>query len=125
MKISTQIMRGSGWTTAAFAGSQFLRFASNIVLARLLSPELFGIMAIVNSVRTGVEMFTDVGTSQNIVFNHNAEDPDFYNTAWTINLIRGLLLSFVCLAIASPLARFYRIQELAVVFPFVGLSFVL
>jgi len=125
MKISTQIVRGSGWTTATYVGSQFLRFATNVVLARLLTPQLFGIMAIVNSVSTGISLFTDVGISQNIIFNHNAENPDFYNTAWSINLIRCLLLSLVCLAVAAPLTRFYRIQELAVVFPVAGLTFVL
>ncbi len=125
MKISTQIIRGSGWTTAAYVASQFLRFANNVVLARLLTPELFGIMAIVNSVRAGISLFTDVGIGQNIVFNSNGENPEFYNTAWTVNLIRCLLLSFICLAITEPLTRFYHIPELAVVFPVAGLSFVL
>jgi O-antigen/teichoic acid export membrane protein len=125
MKISSQIVRGSGWTTAAFGASQFLRFASNLVLARLLSPDLFGIMAIVTSVRTGISLFTDVGIGQNIIYNDNAENPDFYNTAWTINLIRCLALSLVCFAAAVPLARFYRVQELSIVLPVAGLSFVL
>jgi O-antigen/teichoic acid export membrane protein len=124
MKFTTLILRGGGWTIAAFGASQALRLATNIALARLLAPELFGIMAIVTSVSTGVALMTDAGIGQNIVVNRNAEKPEFYDTAWTINLIRGLVLSLVCLVIAGPVARFYGIEVLTVIFPVAGLAFV-
>lgn len=124
MKIPTLLVRASRWTFAAYATTQILRFSTNIVLARLLAPDLFGIMVIVNGVRTAVALVTDLGVGQSVVVNRNGEDPDFYDTAWTINLVRSLLLFLACAALAIPLARFYQIESLAVIFPVAGLYFV-
>ena len=72
------------WTTGSFGLIQLLRLVNNVVLARLLSPPLFGLMLIVNSIRTGVELLSDVGINQNIVSNRKGHTPVFYDTAWTI-----------------------------------------
>jgi O-antigen/teichoic acid export membrane protein len=126
MKIlNLAIVRGAGWTAGTFGASQLLRLVTNVVLARLLAPELFGIMVIVNSVRTGVDLISNVGIGQNIVHNRNAEQPDFYNTAWSLGLIRGFLLWIACVAAAVPLAHFYESPILAWVLPVAGLFFVL
>ena len=85
-----------GWTTGSYAVVQSFRLFSNVVLARLLAPELFGIMLIVNTLRTGVELLSDIGIGQNIVSNKNGEIADFYNTAWAIQILRGIVLAIVC-----------------------------
>src|SRR3954454_6675790 len=99
---------GAVLTIGTFGVTQAIRLVTNVVLARALAPELFGIMFIVNSLRTGVDLISDLGVGQNIVQNASAEDPDFYNTAWTLQAIRGLLLWFICLAATAPLASFYQ-----------------
>jgi O-antigen/teichoic acid export membrane protein len=101
-----------------------MRLVTNIVLARLLAPELLGVMVIVNGVRAGVAQLTDFGINQSIVVNRNGGNPDFYDTAWTVNLVRGIFIWLACVAIAAPLARFYQIDSLAAVFPVAGLFFV-
>jgi O-antigen/teichoic acid export membrane protein len=122
--MKTLIVRAGRWTIASYAATQLMRLLTNIVLARLLAPELLGIMVIVNGVRTGVALLTDFGIAQSIVVDRNGDNPDFYNTAWTINLIRSIVLWLVCVAIAAPLARFYQIDSLAAIFPVAGLFFV-
>ena len=114
--MKTLIVRAGRWTIASYAATQLMRLLTNIVLARLLAPDLLGIMVIVNGVRTGVALFTDFGIAQSIVVNRNGDNPDFYNAAWTINLIRSIV-RLVCVAIAAPLARFYQIDLLAAIFP--------
>ena len=116
-------MRGSAWTIGAFGISNFCRLLTNVVLAKLLVPELFGIMVIVNGIRAGIELVSDVGIGQNIVHNKEAEKPQFYNTAWTLRLIRGSCLWLASLAAAIPLARIYHVDILAIVFPVAGLTF--
>src|SRR5258708_17782105 len=102
MKISTgSLLRGAVWTIGAYGLAQVLRLATNVFLARLLAPELFGIMLIVNSLRTGIELLSDVGIGQSIVYHKNANDPDFYNMAWSIQAIRSVLLWLVALFIAA------------------------
>jgi O-antigen/teichoic acid export membrane protein len=76
-------------------------------------------MLIVNSVRSGIELLSDVGITQNIVSNKNGNDPEFYNTAWTIQAIRSLILWLVALVIAVPVARFYQTPILAYIVPII------
>jgi O-antigen/teichoic acid export membrane protein len=118
MKFSRySLFKGAIWTVGAYGISLTTRFMTNIVLTRFLAPELFGIMTIVNSIRSGVELLSDMGIRQSVVLNPESEKPDFYNTAWTINLIRGVVLWFVCSILAFPLAHFYNLPILRLVLP--------
>ena len=119
------LIRGTVWTVGAFGVGQLFRLITNVVLARLLAPELFGIMVIVNGIRIGIELVSDVGIGQNIVHNPNAENPDYYNTAWTLQLVRASVLWVICAAAAVPIAHFYETPILATVLPVAGLFFVL
>jgi O-antigen/teichoic acid export membrane protein len=123
--VNVVLLRGAFWTIGGFGVGQLLRVASSIILARLLAPNLFGVMLIVYSMRTAIELFSDVGIGQNIVYSKNAEDPDFYNTAWTVQLLRGLLLWVVCCLTAFPLAYFYEAPILIYVMPIAGFATVL
>jgi O-antigen/teichoic acid export membrane protein len=123
--LSRSLIERIGWTSGAYALIQVSRLASNVVLARLLAPELFGIMLIVTTLRTGVELFSDIGIGQNIVSNKNGRNPDFYNTAWTLQLLRGVLLAIVCIIATSPIADFYDSEILENVLLVISLIFVL
>jgi len=126
MKIShTTIVKGIAWTVGAFALTQSVRVVSSIIMTRLLTPELFGIMVIVYSVRTGIDLLSDVGFGQSVVTNKNADQPEFYNTAWSIRLVRGILLWLGCCAAAVPLAHLYQIPILAWILPIAALYFAL
>jgi O-antigen/teichoic acid export membrane protein len=126
MKIShVPLIKGAVWTAGFFSVGLLLRLVSNIILARLLAPELFGIMQVVYSLRTGVELISDVGISQNLIHNKNANDPDFYNTAWTLQLIRGVLLWLIFCAAALPIAAFYQSSIFSFVIPVAALSIVI
>lgn len=119
------LTKGAIWTIASFGASNFIRFATSIILTRLLAPELFGVMVIVYTLRTGVELLSDVGIGQSIVYNENADDPDFRNTAWTIQSIRGIILWAVACAAAAPVAYFYRTPILASIIPVASFVIVL
>ncbi len=122
-KIPREMVVRIGWTTTAFGTVQVLRFANNVILARLLSPPLLGLMLIVNSIRTGVELLSDVGINQNIVSNRQGHTPEFYDTAWTIMAIRGVVLGAACFALAGFFARFFDKPELGTILPVIALTF--
>ena len=111
------LLKNTVWTVGGYGFGQVLRLVTNIILARFLAPELFGIMLIVTSLRVGIELISDVGISQNIVYHKNANDPEFYNTAWSLQVIRSVALWLVAVAIAVPFARFYNSPILAYVVP--------
>ena len=121
----TLLLKGTAWTVGAFGVSQSLRLATSVILARLLAPELFGIMQIVYSLRTGVELISDVGINQNIIYNKHANDPDFYNTAWSLQAIRGIVLWLVFCAVAVPISKFYQSPILALIIPVAALALAL
>ena len=100
----------AGWALASFGATMSIKLGLNVVLSRLLAPEIFGIMVIVNALRVGVELLTDVGIEQNIVHNRRGLEPDFFNTAWTLQMLRGAGLALIFLALAPLAAAFYAID---------------
>ena len=126
MKVSIgPLLRNAFWAVGSFGLAQILRLAMNITLARLLAPELFGIMLIVNSFRTGIELMSDVGIGQNVIFHKDGNKPEFYNTAWTLQFMRGLFLWPLAAALAVPIAKFYEIPVLISIIPITSLNIVL
>lgn len=118
-------IRGAIWTIAGYGAGQILRFASNLILTRLLAPEFFGLMALVSTFRIGLELFSDVGIPHSIIQNKRGDDPAFLNTAWTIQVMRGLFLWVVCLLLTIPVAKFYDDQRLLWLLPVVGFTTVI
>jgi len=100
-------LRGSIWTMGGFGASRCLRLTSHLILAWLLTPEIFGLMALVKVFMHGLEMFSDVGIGPSIVQNKRGYDPTFLNTAWTIQILRGFALWIVTCMLATPFAWWY------------------
>src|SRR3954453_16168807 len=115
---------GTVWTIAAYGVVQIVRFVTNIVLTRLLAPDLFGIMVIINTFKTGAELVSDVAIGQNIIRSPHGEEPAFYNSAWTLQVIRGFLLFAVGCAAAFPLSYVYEVPVLLMAQPVAALVFV-
>ncbi|MBI0477233.1 hypothetical protein D9601_17940 [Sphingomonas sp. MA1305] len=114
-----------GWVTGSYAFSQVMRLATNVVLAKLLAPQLFGIMLIINTLRTGLELLSDIGISHNIISNPRGDEPTFFNTAFTLQVIRGFVLGLLALVFAGPVVRIYDRPELTVLVPLMSILFIL
>lgn len=79
----------------AFGFSQLIRLGSNLIITRLLEPQLFGIMAVVNVVIFGIVMFTDLGLWAFVVRHKDPENVHMLNAVWTIQVVRGWLVYMV------------------------------
>jgi O-antigen/teichoic acid export membrane protein len=108
------ILGGAAWTIGTYAALVAVRFGSNVVLSRLVAPEVFGMIAIVSAVRIGADLLSDVGIGQSVVTNPNGDRPDFRDTAWTMQVIRGVALFAICIVLAGPIAELYRVPESAI-----------
>lgn len=115
-------LRGTFWTVASYGISQILRFGSNLVLTRLLFPEVFGLMSLAYVFITGLHLFSDLGIHTSLIQNKRGDEPDFLNTAWTLQIIRSVGLWLCCVIIAIPAATFYKEPQLAWVLPIAGLG---
>jgi len=111
--LSRRASRGALWLTAGSGTEQALRLARNMLLARILAPEAFGVMAIVIAVNAGFQSFTELGIKQAIIQNPQARRREYLNGAWWLALVRGILLYSVAFAGAPLIARFYNNPSLA------------
>ncbi|MBU0621573.1 MAG: oligosaccharide flippase family protein [Gammaproteobacteria bacterium] len=102
--------------------NQALRFGGNLILTRLLFPEAFGMMAIIQAVAFGAHMLTDVGVGPSIVQNERGNNPVFLNTVWTVQIVRSVLVWVGLCALGWPLAEFYGEPDFVRMFPVVGLA---
>jgi O-antigen/teichoic acid export membrane protein len=120
--LKQRAISGAIWTIVGYGGSQILRFGSNLILTRLLIPEYFGLMAIINTLLAGIHLFSDLGVGQSIINNKRGEEEDFLNTAWTVQIIRGFIIWGICLVATIPIANFYNDPRLLGLIPIVGFS---
>ena len=107
------IVTGTSWSFLGQGGSQALRLISTLILAKLLlSPEAFGLVALVNVYIACFEMLTDVGLGPNIVQHALGGQARFLQTAFTIQLLRGGMLWLAATSIAYPYAWFFDEPQL-------------
>lgn len=83
--------------------SQGIRLGTNLIMTRLLAPEMFGVMSIVTVVMVGLALFSDLGLSQSIIQSKRGDDPVFLNTVWSMQIIRGIILWAISILIALAL----------------------
>lgn len=115
-------IKGAAWTIASYGSSQIIRFGSNLILTRLLLPELFGLMGLAYVFIAGINLFTDIGLGPSIIQNKRGEDPQFLNTAWTLQVIRSFFVWICLVIITQPVANFYEDPRLLWLVPIIGIN---
>ena len=100
--------RGGAWTVAGYGASQVVKLGSAIVLARMVAPQAFGLIALVNVFLSGLELLSDLGIGMDVIQHPRGDDPAFINTAFIIQVVRGIVLWGIAWALAYPFAMFYR-----------------
>lgn len=120
--LTRKSLTGAAWTTVGYGLIQILRLLSSLILTRLLAPECFGINAIIGVIMIGLNMFSDVGLGPNIIQNPRSRDVGFLNSAWSLQIVRGIGLWLVCTALAYPFAGFYKEPQLVYLLPVAGLT---
>ena len=123
-KLKARTLRGTLASLWLAGGSQILRFGSNLVLTRLLFPEAFGLMALVQVILGGMLMLSDAGLRGSVVQNPRGDDPAFLNTIWSVQILRGILLWMVISLLGGVFASIFGRPELVQILPVAALSLV-
>jgi len=119
-----KIIRSGFWVVISNTFVRILEFIRSIFLARLLSPEIFGLWGIVNFIRQGIEIFTQTGFGAALI--HRQEKVrEAADVAWTLNIGRGFILSILCFLAAPFVAQFYNRPILEILLKIVSLSFII
>lgn len=99
--LTSQVIKGGGWMVAARVLTKAIGVVVTIILARLLTPDAFGLVAVGLISVNILKVLTEVGIKQALIKETSENTEMFLNTAWTVELIRGLLI-FVLVFITAP-----------------------
>jgi O-antigen/teichoic acid export membrane protein len=97
LSLRARTLRAGGWTVVAHIAGQLLRLVSSLVMTRILAPEMFGVMAIAIVVQVIVALLSDIGLHQAIVQGRRGNEPEFLDTAWSLQIVRGWIIWGVCI----------------------------
>ncbi len=89
-----QIKNATKWSGAAEIAARLVAPVTSIVLARLLTPEAFGIVATITMIISFSEIFTDAGF-QKYLIQHEFRDEEEYERCTTVAFWSNLLMSFL------------------------------
>jgi len=105
-------------------GIRLIGLASIVVLARLLQPQDFGIMAMATLVIGFLELFAELGVGMMLIREREVSRSDM-DTAWTIRILQGICLASVVSLAAIPAASYFREPRLEAVVYVVALGIVI
>ena len=97
------VARSTRQTAVAQGLTQVLRLASSIVLARLLTPSDFGVVAVALVVASILDQVKDVGTGSAVIQRHEV-DQVLLNSVFFLNAVMGTLACAILVVLAEPLA---------------------
>lgn len=119
--LSERTVRGSIWLIFLRLSDQILRFLKTIILARLLSPNDFGLFGISLMVISVLDSFSQTGFQQALIQKKD-EIKDYLDTAWFIQFLRGLLLGGLLFILAPYAAIFFNTPQASLVIKFLALT---
>ncbi len=122
MNIQKKAVKGVVWSVIQHWGSQTISFVVFLLLARLLEPEGFGLVALASVFIAFMEIFLDQGLTQAIV-QRKELDPEHLNTAFWTNLTVGILLTTFGITFAEQIANLFHYPQLAPILRWLSLSF--
>jgi O-antigen/teichoic acid export membrane protein len=111
---------GALWIGIGFGASYLVRIVSSMILTRLLVPQVYALMDIAMVFIQGLHMFADVGIGTSVIHSPRGDETNFLNTAWTMQILRGLVLWAATALIAWPVAALYDQPVLLYLMPAIG-----
>ena len=117
-------VRGGAITLGAQAFKLVLQFATIVVLARLLPPEDFGLIAMVGALCTMLDLVKELGLSAATIRKPDLTHAEVTALFW-LNTSAGALIMLFLIAFAPLVARFYEEPQLTAITRWLGLGFFL
>jgi PST family polysaccharide transporter len=117
-------IKGTIWSGISQWANKFLSLVTFTILARLLHPDSFGLIALAGTFLAFLNLFLDQGFSTAIVQRKDLE-PEHLDTAFWTNIGISLILTVICVAGAGVTANFFREPSLAPIIRWLSLSLII
>lgn len=118
-----QIVTGAGWNFIGQTARQVISLATMIILARLLSPDDFGLVAMTYVVSSFAYMFSTMGMGSAIIQRKEIND-EYLSTAFWVSVVSGVIVTVFMICSGPIVAIFFRKSEITCIVAVLSLSFV-
>lgn len=112
------------WDVSGKFAGQGMSFVISIILARLLSPQDFGLLAMINVVIVLASVLVDMGLGSALIQRQDITD-EHYGSVFYFNIVVGLFLALVLFFLAPLIAEFYKRTEIISLARVMSLLFVI
>ena len=116
-----QVARGATLMVAFKLLDRSIGLVSTLILARILTPADFGLVAMATAVVAFTQLMGAFGFETALIQRQDAQR-HHYDTAWTFNALFGLAIGITLCFLANPMAAFYREPRLAMMLPVLALG---
>ena len=120
----SKMLKGMFWITIDKYSGLLLSILVSMILARLLSPAEFGLLALASVILSFIGIISGMGLGPAIIQEKDLQQKDI-NSVFTFSVIVGFLLSFLFFCLSWPIASFYENKQLVPVCQLLALNFFL
>lgn len=122
MNLQQKAAKGVAWSAIENLGTQAIYFIIFLILARLLGPEVFGLVSLAGIFISLMMVFADQGLSDAIIQRQELE-PEHLDTAFWTNLIVSIFLTVLTIVVAEPVSIFFKQSQLSMIICWLSLNF--
>lgn len=115
-------VRGFLWALFSFGGGRAIVFGSTLVLARLLTPEAFGVIAAGLAFIAYLQVLSDLGVGASVIYEQGDGIGRRVQVAWTLNVVLAVVFGVMGVILAPSLANFFGVADQTNVFRVLSLS---
>ncbi|WP_064394051.1 oligosaccharide flippase family protein [Mycobacterium lehmannii] len=115
-------VRGFLWALLSFGSGKAITFGSTLVLARVLTPEAFGVIAAGLAYIAYLQVLADLGVGASVIYEQGEGIGRRVQVAWTLNVVLAVVFGVVGVIFAPFLANFFGVSDQANVFRLLSLS---
>lgn len=123
--IGTRTLRGMAWSYGAYVGGRLLVLVSTAILARVLTPEDFGVVALAMTFMVFLDAVKDLGLGKAVIVSSDENVEDRSQTAFCWSVLIGVALTGVTAAGAPLAASFFHEDDLTGLLPLLGATFLI
>ena len=115
-QLRDKVTVGVAWSVAEKLGSMLMQMVVSIVVARLLMPEDFGVLAILTFFTALMAVVVDSGFSQTLIRKTEPTESD-YKSVFLFNVVTSLVLYAVMTALSPAIAAYYNLPVISKIAP--------
>lgn len=123
-KVTNKATRSMGWNYLSFGLGKVLNIVTVSILAHLLAPEYFGLVALATLTIDYLSVLNDLGLGSALI-QRREEIDEPANIAFTINILAGIILTTITFIVAPYAAKFFHEPQVTAILRWLGFTFLL